>query len=409
MERRVAELASLNVLSQRMAAVMSVEEVVPSLLAETMRCVEPDMVLLFRRQRTKLIVIGESHRPATSGHASTPVHRVGQCLCGLAIQTKRPLYSADIRCDHRCTWEECKRAGFRSFAALPLTCGGQVLGVLGLASRKPRDFAGQAGFIETLANAVAVSLRNAELYDRLRRQAVRLTRSERGLREMGRRLIDAQEEERRRLARELHDDLNQRLSLLAINLEVLAAGKLSPKPTRAGLRQLVEQTRQLCSDVHRLSYQLHPSTLEQLGLVSSMSLFCRSLGSSGRLRVHFVHHRVPRKLPPEVSLCLYRVLQESLWNVLKHSGADEARAEMSADAATIRLTVSDTGKGFDVEASSARGRLGLTSMRERLRVLGGSLSVESRPGQGTQVVACVPLLVRASPARRSNAGKGRRP
>lgn len=215
---------------------------------------------------------------------------------------------------------------------------------------------------------------------------------ERNLRRLGVRILMVQEEERRRVARELHDDFSQRLALLAIDLEQLAQ---RPPATRqdwdARIRAMWSQTQELTSDIHRLSHQLHPSKLEDLGLVLAVRSYCHELTKQGKLAVEFSDANVPRSLPNEVALCLYRIVQEALRNVVKHSDSKTAVVELKAEAQEIQLEVSDSGKGFDLEAAKAGEGLGLASMRERVRSLGGEFSIWSRPSHGTRVEVRIPF------------------
>ncbi|MEJ2008937.1 MAG: ABC transporter substrate binding protein, partial [Acidobacteriota bacterium] len=217
-------------------------------------------------------------------------------------------------------------------------------------------------------------------------------RVERDLRKLGVRMLMVQEEERRRMARELHDDFSQRLALLAIDLEQLAQ---RPPATRQDwdtrIRAMWSQTQELTSDIHRLSHQLHPSKLEDLGLVMAVRSYCHEISKQGKLTVEFSDDNVPRPLPREVALCVYRIVQEALRNVLKHSGSSTAVVELKGGPEEIRLEVSDSGKGFDPAAATANEGLGLVSMRERVRNLGGELSITSGPAQGTRVVVRIPL------------------
>jgi PAS domain S-box-containing protein len=218
-------------------------------------------------------------------------------------------------------------------------------------------------------------------------------RAEEDLRDISGRMIQTQEEERRRVARELHDDVSQRLALVAIDLEQMAQ---SPPTSQGELASRIQGiwslTQEVCSDLHRLSRQLHPSKLEDLGLVAAVRSHCQEVEKRGTLRVAFAYHDVPRSVPPDVALCLYRVVQESLRNIVKHSGAKSAEVELTADPKTIHLRVSDSGAGFDLETMRARsGGLGLVSMRERLRSVGGEIKIFSKPAQGTRVEVSIPL------------------
>jgi PAS domain S-box-containing protein len=224
--------------------------------------------------------------------------------------------------------------------------------------------------------------------------------AEESLRELGGRLIAAQEEERTRIARELHDDISQRLALIEISLEQFGQGapELSPEATKQ-LQQIVDAASDVSSGVHDLSHQLHPSKLDTLGLVAAIKSYCMELAGQHGLDVHFLHHNVPRQLPKDVTLCAYRIVQESLRNAVKHSGSKEVTVEMWGNPTAIDVHVSDSGKGFDVDSPKARAGLGLLSMKERLRPLGGELSINSQPKNGTTIKVHIPFseaLIQAS-------------
>jgi signal transduction histidine kinase len=217
-------------------------------------------------------------------------------------------------------------------------------------------------------------------------------RAERAVKELGARMLMVQEAERRRVARELHDDFSQRLALLAIDLEQLSQQSTGNRPEWGRrLRAMWSQTQELTSDIHRLSHQLHPAKLEDLGLVMAVRSFCNEVARQTNVAVEFSDVNVPRFLPSEISLCLYRIVQEALRNVVKHSGSKTAAVKLSMGTGEIRLTISDSGKGFDLEVAKGGEGLGLVSMVERARFAGGDLSINSVPDGGTQVEVRIPL------------------
>ena len=216
------------------------------------------------------------------------------------------------------------------------------------------------------------------------------------LRESSGRLITAQEDERSRIARELHDDVCQRLALLALEAEMMAprAGE-RVEGGREAAGRLAQQTRTISSDVHRIAHELHPAILDQLGLVPALRHFAEDLARSQGLRIDVAARDWPGDVPRDVELAFYRVAQEALQNVAKHSGAGEARVALEAAFGELSIRVSDTGRGF--ESSSTRGaRLGLASMTERLRQVGGRLVVDSLPGKGTTVTGVIDRTARSS-------------
>jgi PAS domain S-box-containing protein len=216
--------------------------------------------------------------------------------------------------------------------------------------------------------------------------------AEEALSSVSRRLIEAHEEERTWIARELHDDINQRVALLAVLLRTLKQ-KLPPTEAEAGrfLEEAYERASELGSDIQALSHHLHSSKLDYLGLVAAAKSVCQELSRDQNVEVAFQSEYLPQDLPKEVSLCLFRVLQEALQNAVKHSRARRFEVSMTSTLTEIQLTVHDSGIGFDPESVVSDHGLGLTSMKERLKLVGGRLSVESKLEEGTTIHARVPL------------------
>ena len=204
---------------------------------------------------------------------------------------------------------------------------------------------------------------------------------------MTRRLIEAQEQERSRIGRELHDDINQRLALLAIELEQL---RNNPGEVSNGLQQLLEKTHALSHDVQALSHELHSSRLEYLGAVSCMRSWCREFSERQKMEVDF-RSDVPSPLPFEIGLSLLRVLQEALNNAVKHSGVKSVEVQLEEQLNEVHLLVRDSGNGFDIEAARQGSGLGLTSMQERIRLVNGTIALESKPMAGTTIHVRVPF------------------
>jgi PAS domain S-box-containing protein len=200
------------------------------------------------------------------------------------------------------------------------------------------------------------------------------------------RLIEAHEEERGRVAGELRDDLNQRMALLQIGLGQFERDVpgLSVE-ARIQLHCLTEVATEIASSIHNLSHRLRPSLLDILGPVPSIERLCRELSDRHNLQIQFVHHDVPEQMPKDVTLCLYRIAQEALRNVVKHSGAAAAQVELSGYEDRIELCISDAGVGFSPESAQRTAGLGLISMKERLRLVGGQLWVESDSSRGTRI------------------------
>ena len=216
--------------------------------------------------------------------------------------------------------------------------------------------------------------------------------AEESLRELSGRLMHTQEQERARIARELHDDLGQRMALLQIGVEQLEqrANGLS-SDGRKELRRIAEAASQMASDMHELSHQLHPSKLDALGLIPALRSFCREFSAQHRISIQFSHHDLPEDISRDAKLCMFRIAQEALRNVVKHGGVSEAVIELWGEDDRVDLSISDKGVGFDLASLRERTGLGLISMRERLRLVGGRLLVRSTPGGGTRLHASVPV------------------
>jgi PAS domain S-box-containing protein len=215
--------------------------------------------------------------------------------------------------------------------------------------------------------------------------------AEEALAGVSRKLVEAQEAERTHIARELHDDISQRIALLALNLQSLRRA-LPASEIGAGkeIDDAHEQVTNLGTDVQALSHRLHSSGLEYVGLKAAVTGFCRELSERQSLKIQLRVENLPETLSHETSLCLFRVLQEAVHNALKYSGMGECDVSLTGTSTEIQLIVHDSGAGFDPSTVNGHG-LGLTSMRERLRLVRGQLSIESRPQRGTTIRASVPV------------------
>jgi PAS domain S-box-containing protein len=211
-------------------------------------------------------------------------------------------------------------------------------------------------------------------------------KSEETLSEMTRKLIEAQEQERMRIGRELHDDINQRLAMLALELEQ----QNHPSEFQNRVQGFREELRQISDDVQALSHDLHSTKLEYLGVVAGMKSWCKEFGERQKMEIVF-RSDVPHALPLDVGRTLFRLLQEALHNAFKHSSVKRVDVQVREESGEIHLIVSDTGKGFDVETALQGKGLGLTSMRERVRLVNGTITIESKPMGGTTIHVRVPF------------------
>jgi signal transduction histidine kinase len=205
-------------------------------------------------------------------------------------------------------------------------------------------------------------------------------------------LINAEEQERQRIASELHDDFSQRLAVLALGLEnVDEATPASFPDLHKQLRELVKSTGEIGADIHSLSHQLHSSTLQSLGLVPAVAAMCKEFTALHAIKVDFTSDEIPRSVRPDLALCVFRIVQEGLWNLKKHSGAEAAEVVLRMTGGRLEVSVRDKGRGFDLKRLRQNGGLGLRSMEERAHSQGGKFEIHSETGKGTTLKAWVPL------------------
>jgi signal transduction histidine kinase len=205
------------------------------------------------------------------------------------------------------------------------------------------------------------------------------------------RLIRVQEDERRNVARELHDGLNQALAMLRVEIGIVLTR--IPVSARSARRQLVnirERVEQLSEDVRRISHRLHPAVLEHLGLIAALRSYCSEFSEHEQLQASFVHDGRTDPIPYQVAVCLYRIVQEALRNAAKHANAKTVRVSLRCGRRELKLSIVDDGHGFDVLQARRKCGLGLVSMGERARIAGGTLSIDSQVGSGTRIEIIIP-------------------
>ncbi len=298
----------------------------------------------------------------------------------------------------------------KGFLTVPVTIGNELLGQIALANSVSPYTDRELDSIQRIGSFYALALRRHWVKEQLIKHQQELedlvserTRhleaeiaerrlAERALQDLSGRLIGAQEEERGRIARELHDDLNQRIALLSVQLEQLAQKPPeSSVQLRRSMRELWQQTKDLSSEIHNLSHRLWPSQLKHVGIVVAVRRLGKDLSRQQGIQVEFSHGKIPRSVAEDVALCLYRIVQEALHNVVKHTESESAQVELYADSGAIKLRIADSGGGFDLEAVRGRGGLGRANVRDRVRLVGGEISIQSKPAKGTQLEVSVPI------------------
>jgi len=224
-----------------------------------------------------------------------------------------------------------------------------------------------------------------------------MLRYQQELRDLAARLLAVQETETRLIARDLHDDLSQKLAGLGMEVSGLAKSAAEPPDSvNERIRDLGQRISALSDDVHRMSRRLHPAILDDLGLEAALREECLGFSQRSGVPVQFQSDNVPRSISPDVALCLFRVAQEALRNIGKHSNAKEVQMLLARHELDLALLIEDRGDGFKMEEAEGRGGLGLISMEERVRLVNGDFSIRSEPGKGTEIVVHVPLGSAAS-------------
>lgn len=270
-------------------------------------------------------------------------------------------------------------SGLKSQLTIPLKVSGTVVGGIGFASFRVR--------VQWPAELV----QRLRLIGDIFTNALARKQTDQALRDLTSKLLTAQEEERPRLAREMHDDWTQRLAVLGLDVAMLEKSIEDPAVAAPLIRLIQERLVALSGDVHDLSRQLHPAILDDLGLVEALRSECTAFSRRERIAVDYQADPVSQAVAPDVGLCIYRVGQEALRNIAKHAAVSKCWVTLSTAVNSLELTVRDEGIGFDPASVQHEAGIGLASMEERVRLARARLSVTSAPGQGTTVVVSAPL------------------
>ena len=316
--------------------------------------------------------------------------KLGEGIAGLAAQQKEPIYVDNISQDPRLTRYVVVVEGLKAFASVPLLSKNRVLGVMNIASHGLRRFAPEdIQLLSSISNQIAVAIENARLYEELQRKE-----EMRG--ELLHLVISTQEEERRRIARGLHDEISQALTSLAVNLEAVAdALPLDTDEVKARLKGIQSIAIRTLDEIHKVIWELRPTLLDDLGLIAAVKWLAETHLEAAGVKVHLETAGAERRLPNNVETAIFRIIQEAVTNIIRHANAESACISLEFEEASVRVHIEDDGGGFDInEAMSATrgGRgLGLLSMKERAELLSGILKIKSQPGQGTQIDLEIPV------------------
>jgi signal transduction histidine kinase len=393
-EQRSSELLVLSRISAALSGLGDLEAILGVGLDSTLDVMNGTVgEILLVDENTK-----ELNRTAHRGLSQEFLEKVhlslGEGINGFVAKSGKAVLLEDISSDTRVAHREIVTAeGLKAFICVPLRAKDKVLGVLNVASRQPRKFTiDDMHLLYAIGDQLGIAVEHARLYDRLRKARERL-------RKLARQNLVAEEEERRRIARELHDETSQSLSGIALQLQALIemttlSGKQEPELV-AGLKKVQALTVQVHMEVSRLISNLHPALLETLGLVPAVRQYTETRLQPLGINVLFETKGTETRFPADVEAALFRFVQGAVGNIAQHSRASNATIRLEFKPDELFLTISDDGQGFnvaeitDVEASG-RGR-GLFSMRERIGILGGTSGIKSELNKGTTIWAIIPI------------------
>jgi signal transduction histidine kinase len=386
--RRNRELSALHAVATAVTLPMHLNELLLTALDKVLHVTGVDVgsVYLLSEETGGLEL--RAHRGASEqvAQAMSRLH-LDDSGCGGVIEKGRPIVIPDINVYRAGARRTLNKAGLSSLVHVPLACRGLTLGTLCVGTRAAREFApDEVDLIAAIGNQIALGVENARLYDELARRD-----HLRG--ELLDQVITAQEEERKRIARDLHDDTSQALSALMYSLEAAEAtcAAAEVKPALTSMRQRVAQ---IIEGVHKLIFDLRPSMLDHLGLFVALRWYAETRLEQAGIRLRLEEKGTLRRLPPPVETALFRVAQEALNNIAKHAGARNVQLVFDCRDGMVGIDVRDDGIGFDLaevaRSTDKKRGLGLVGMRERVGLVGGEITINSTPGSGTHVAIRVP-------------------
>ena len=381
--REVTRAKTLQSISTRLISESTPEALYAQILDAAMELMASDCasVQMLATDQSSLRLLAWKNFHADSA-AFWQVVRVGAgSTCAVALRGNQRIVVADVEASAFTAGtpdlDEFRRSDIRAVQSTPLRSrSGRPLGMISTHWRTPHE----------------PTEEDFRFFDVLARQAADLIERTLAGEAVSQKLIEAHEDERTHIARELHDDLSQRLAVVTVRLgNLLQNPAVSVAELEPEIREMYQQVGELASDVQALSHGLHPPKLELMGLEAAVTGFCGEMSATHDVRIDVLVSDIPRSLPPDISLCLYRIAQEALQNFVKHGGVPRAEVSLLRQSNALNLTVKDYGAGFDLHDAMRGPGLGLTTMKERLKVLGGQLSIDSQPGRGTTVHAIAPL------------------
>jgi signal transduction histidine kinase len=401
-EKLYGELLALSRVSAAVSGLRDLDailEVALDTMLETMDGSIGGILLIDEQTQTLAYRV---YRGLSDKYAEEMHLKVGEGIAGMVAQSGKSVLLEDISTDPRTfSVNRVSTEGLKAFISVPLRAKDTVLGVLNVASRLPHHFTqDDMHLLHAIGDQVGVAIEQAELYERLRKERE-------NYRQLARHMLIAQEEERARVARELHDETSQSLTGLSLNMQALMqianASDFGDAAFKAKLEKAHNITLQLSSEISKIMKSLRPIALDSLGLGPAIRQFAESRLQPAGINVSATYEGMEERFPSEVEFGLYRIAQGSIANIAWHSQAKNAVISVRSTSAELIMRIEDDGNGFDASRpievdESGRGR-GLFSMKERASLLGGTCDIQSRPGKGTKITVKVPVYWSEADAR----------
>ncbi len=401
-EKLYGELLALSRVSAAVSGLRDLDailEVALDTMLETMDGSIGGILLIDEQTQTLAYRV---YRGLSDKYAEEMHLRVGEGIAGMVAQSGKSVLLEDISTDPRTfSVNRVSTEGLKAFISVPLRAKDTVMGVLNVASRLPHHFTqDDMHLLHAIGDQVGVAIEQAELYERLRKERE-------NYRQLARHTLIAQEEERGRVARELHDETSQSLTGLSLNMQALMqianASDFGDAAFKAKLEKAHNITLQLSSEISKIMKSLRPIALDSLGLGPAIRQFAESRLQPVGINVSATYEGMEERFPSEVEFGLYRIAQGSIANIAWHSQAKNAVISVRSTSAELIMQIEDDGNGFDASRpievdESGRGR-GLFSMKERASLLGGTCDIQSQPGKGTKITVKVPVYWSEADAR----------
>lgn len=392
--QRNRELDAFNRVAVAVGGTVELDAVLDTALQAVLQVTELDAGALYLRQDDRLVLRAYRHISSDAAQSAC-VLRLDDTACGLATTRGWPLITHSLDSLDNPGWEPLRRAGLRTLIHIPLRADKRIAGSLCLGSRNERQFDDETVMLlNALGSQIAVAIERARLHEEL-------ARKERARRALLRQVITAQEDERKRIARELHDEIMQSLTALLYALETAAQASDQGEQTRL-TSQMWSLAQTTLDEVHNLIHDLRPTLLDNLGLFSALRWLVDQRLTSAGVEVQFTRNGLPlsgeepaSRLPQDVEIALFRVLQEAISNVAEHARARRVAINFEFEPGQVSVTVEDDGIGFDLDevarSPDMKRGLGLMSIWERMELVAGKVIVSSSPGEGTTLSIHAPL------------------